>query len=467
MKTLSILCFAMCLSMSVYSQQEIAQPAVDKRVELMSIVYRLVGNEEYNRDENKIYVQKIHQHFDKYKDHPLIKYAQQFRDSLGIGYDAVMEMAVHLSQPPMLSLVAPFNSNEAGERWDSVHAVKFVKLLQQFYKEAHCQSFFDANKYDYTVAQERFGALFKKFDISWYYKFYGLPPKEHFNIIIGLANGGGNYGPHVTTPEGKSVFAIIGSSSFDSAGKPVYEKDYYLPTLIHEFNHSFVNYLTDKHKSRLQTPGTILFEKEEKKMERLMYKQWETMLSEALVRAGVIRYTAVHEPDTKAAEEQMQHEQSIGFVWMPGLVNLLTRYEQERTTYPTLESFMPMVVHFYDTVAPKIDLYEAEYKSHWGNAVSTSPFLNKDMNVSPGVKEILFHFDRKMNRERYTFGPRKGSDKTYPKVSAVQFIDDNTVSIKLELQAKMEYEVNMWGRFMRTSDGYPVNDYTLTFKTGE
>ncbi|WP_369803590.1 DUF4932 domain-containing protein [Mucilaginibacter sp. MD40] len=46
---------------------------MDERVELVCIAARLAEFEEYTNEYDKSYVQDIHQYFDKFKNHPLIK----------------------------------------------------------------------------------------------------------------------------------------------------------------------------------------------------------------------------------------------------------------------------------------------------------------------------------------------------------------------------------------------------------
>jgi hypothetical protein len=80
-------------------------PAVDKRIELLSIVFRLAGNWEYSDEQYKSYTADIHKHFDPYKEHELINFAKKLRDKNGVSFDAVMKMAIHLNQPPALNPV--------------------------------------------------------------------------------------------------------------------------------------------------------------------------------------------------------------------------------------------------------------------------------------------------------------------------------------------------------------------------
>ncbi len=101
-------------------------PKIDERVELLSIVFRLAGNEEYNNTQFKIYTDDIHHHFDPFKDHPLIVFAKDLVRENHIGYDAVMSMAVALNQPPLLTPLVPFTNGFLDSRWSRDKANKFA-----------------------------------------------------------------------------------------------------------------------------------------------------------------------------------------------------------------------------------------------------------------------------------------------------------------------------------------------------
>jgi hypothetical protein len=471
MKTLSLFltCFFLTISVFAQTNNRIPQPKVDQRVELLSIVFRLAGNKEYNTTDNVNYVDAIHRHFDKFVNHPLISYAKELRDSAGISYDAVMAMAIHLKYPPDLDLVVPFSPNEPDQRWSETHATRFVSLLKQFYKDADCNTFFQLHAADYALAQQRFDALFKNLDVAWYYKFYGKSANESFNIIIGLCNGGGNYGPHIRMPDGsRNVYAIIGSGTFDSAGVPVYESSLYLPTLIHEFNHSFINYLNDRYREHLDDAGKVIFEKEAGKMRRQAYTNWKTMMDEALVRASVIMYLKDHNSDTTIADRELKLQLARGFVWIQSLVNLLGSYEKQRSTYPTLESFMPEIVQFYETIAPQITMYENDYLQHCAKVVSAEPFNDKGINITATTSKIIFNFDKELDGIRYFFGPGPKGKDHYPKPIKFSFGNNNkSVIMEVQLMPNTEYQVKVNGSMMRAKDGYSVQDYILDFKTGD
>lgn len=367
MKKYILLIFGLFFSTVMFSQEpktidhdllnHYPSPKVDKRTELLSIVFRLAGNFEYNDDTYRNYVTDIHNHFDKYKDHPLITFATELSNKNGVSYDAVMFMAIHLEQPPSLNPIVPFSSKIPERRWGQDNANKFVGLLKQFYVDAKCEEFFKEHEGLYKFAQEKFVPVYKALDINWYNQYYGVQPEGSLNIIIGLGLGGGNYGPKLIYPDGKEeIYAIMGTSSIDSTNKPFYTVDNYLPTLIHEFNHSYVNHLTKKYEKDFESSGAKLFDLVKAGMGSQRYTNWQTMMNEALVRASVIRYILKHNPDGKAAKSQLISEFGKGFFWIKGLVESLGVYEKNRNKYPTLQSYMPILITFYNEVAKESEL---------------------------------------------------------------------------------------------------------------
>lgn len=327
-------------------------PKVDKRVELLSIVFRLAGNFEYNDDVYRSYVSDIHSHFDKYKDHPLIAFATELSNKNGISFDAVMFMAIYIEQPPSLNPVVTFTSTLPERRWGQDNANKFVGLLKQFYADAKCEEFFKEQEGLYEIAQERFMPVYNALDVNWYNQYYGVQPEGSLNTIIGLGLGGGNYGPKLRYPDGKEdSYAIMGTWFIDSTDKPVYTIDNCLPTLVHEFNHSYVNHLTKKYEKDFESSGTKLFDLVKAGMGSQHYTNWQTMMNESLVRASVIRYILKHNPDGNAAKNQLISEFGKGFFWMKGLVESLGIYEKNRNKYPTIESYMSVLADFYNGVA--------------------------------------------------------------------------------------------------------------------
>ncbi|MCT4581150.1 MAG: DUF4932 domain-containing protein [Flavobacteriales bacterium] len=333
------------------------EPKVDKRVELLSIIFRLAGSHEYSQNLFPKYVESIESHFGKYKNHDLIKFVKDELLEDGIGFSSVMSMAIHITEPPIIKPISiPFPCKSLEEPWEKESSIKFLKLLNEFYADADCETFFSKNKELYKTASNRFKKVYQQLDLEWYQNFYGAKPKGEFRIINALGNGGANYGPKIFTKNGNEViYAIMGTWSVDSLSIPNYEIDEYFPTLLHEFNHSFVNHLVEIYRSELQKSGTIIFDKIKNEMNKQAYGNWKTMYDEALVRAAVVKYMKDHDYDKKTIENELDEQLISSFLWTDELVMELERYDNNRYKYPSLGSFMPEIIKFFNLIAPKIE----------------------------------------------------------------------------------------------------------------
>ncbi|WP_394420260.1 DUF4932 domain-containing protein [Tenacibaculum mesophilum] len=358
--------FLILITLSACSQEKkkvseqketiLKEPKVDKRIELLSIVFRLADSHEYSQNLFPKYVESIQNHFEKFKSHDLIKYVKSELHEKGIGFSSVMSMAIHITEPQNIKAMIVTFSNKSLERpWSKEGSTQFLKLLNEFYIDADCETFFNNNKELYKAASNRFKKVYQNLDLEWYQKFYGEDPKGEFKIINALGNGGASYGPKIIYPDGNEViYAIMGTWSVDNLGMPKYEVNDYFPTILHEFNHSFVNHIIEKHRSELQKSGTIIFDKVKDKMNKQAYGNWKTMYDEALVRATVIKYMKDHNYDKKTIENELNEQLNSGFLWTHELVKELERYDNNRDRYPTLESFMTELIFFFNKTASEI-----------------------------------------------------------------------------------------------------------------
>jgi hypothetical protein len=156
-------------------------------------------------------------------------------------------------------------------------------------------------------------------DFDWYRRFYGELPKGSFSLYIGLLNGGGNYGPRVVHPDGtEDLCAVIGTWQVDGTGQPVFG-DETLPTIIHEYNHSFINHFVYANEEQLRLAGEKVFMPVAEKMKQLAYASWQVTIIESLVRAAVIRYQFEHETQQRVVFSAIANERKLGFLWMEEL----------------------------------------------------------------------------------------------------------------------------------------------------
>jgi hypothetical protein len=443
------------------------QAKVDRRVELLSIVARLAGYDEYVNNHFKLYANDVDKYFAKYKEHAVVKFAEKIRSSNGIGFDAVMSMAVHLNPPPALTPRVPFSEQEPDKRWGKETGEQFARLLHQFYKDADCESFFSNHASLYKIAQDRFQQLLNKVDFGWYKRFYGEVPNGTFHLYIGLLNGGGNFGPKVVHTDGKEdLYAIIGTWQMDSEGLPKYD-DKNLPTIIHEYNHSFINHLVYANESQLKTAGEKIHPPVAQKMRKLAYGNWQTLIVESLVRAAVVRYLFEHESQIPTVYKELTEQRNIGFLWINDLSALLGTYENSRNQYPTFRSFFPLIVGYFNDFSKRV-VYEVRgFEEMVPRVAAISPFANLSQDVDFNITQITFTFDKPLDpKGGVSINYGQSGSQHYPIEKVVGYNETgSTFTVQVKLKPDWEYEFVLTGLAFKTKDGYPLQPYTVKFKT--
>jgi hypothetical protein len=131
------------------------QVSVDPRVELMSIVFRLAGNPEYNKGCVVSYLNDIEKHFGPYRNHPAVQTASDLTKTRGVSYDAPMSLAIHITDTNSLNERVPFDPHPVGldGRWQLDEVRDFLAKLRQFAKESDFEDFIRAHQalYNKTI----------------------------------------------------------------------------------------------------------------------------------------------------------------------------------------------------------------------------------------------------------------------------------------------------------------------------
>lgn len=468
---ISVLCFCCFLGLGTGSCESVPQvpmPQVDARVELLSIVFRLAGNSEYNMDRLPRYSAEIDRYFAPYKNHPAVQMAHELAEKSGVGFDAVMAMAISLSPPPELKPLVSFTSTIPDKRWGTADAEKFLPLLRNFYHDSKFAEFYSAHQPFYRTAEERFAETLGLVNFAWYQTFYGKAPSLKYHLILGLNNGGGNYGPHLVDADGSlELFSIIGCWSHDDGGDPAYPKEQgYLATIIHEFNHSFVNPAIAEHWSDFSGADSVYASVAEQ-LQRLAYGDAQTMVNESLVRAAVIVYFQQNGEDSRKNLKRIREEQRLGFFWMDRLVDMLKQYEEQRGRYPTFSSYAPQVASFYRELAPHATEALAAFDARCAHVIGIEPLANHAQNVDPSLRSITILVDKPLDPNSgisINYGP--DGREHYPIVSNPTFdAGGQHILLPVQLKPSQAYSFVLTSARFATPDGYPLDSYTVEFKT--
>ena len=435
---------------------------VDPRIELLALMARLAGLGGYDSRVIKRYTDDIDRHFAKDSLHPAILYLKQLKRKYQLGYDAVARMAIHLDYPSLKPRVA-FTSAIPEPRWTKEGAEAFLPLLQQFYKDTRFDSFFVSHKNMYVQAEKRFQVLLDQADYGWFPRFYGYQPEGPFSVFLGLQNGGFSYGPKVELPDGEEFYAIMATYKTDSAGLPIYDLGM-LPTVVHEFNHSFINHLVLNDTLAWKPFAEPVHKQVEYQMGKLFYPQWRISLYESLVRAAVIRYEIEHDTTGARAALAIAEEKRNGFYWIDDLVTLMGIYENSRKQYENFVSFVPVLKTYLKDLATNMKFRYKTYSEQIPKLVATLPFENGATDVDPNIKELTMVFSRSMRG--WSFGHTELGSEHYPLESVIGWDDSFTqLKIKVNLKPGWNYEMLIRDEGFRTRDGYSLIPMVFSFRT--
>lgn len=329
---------------------------VDSRVELLTLVFRLIGANEYNQPAARSpYSRAADELYQPALDHEVFQRARRLREQ-GLGFDAVPSLAVHLTQPPELALRVPLAPwpERLDVRWKDADLAGFLTALRDFAEEMDFAEFEAGFAATQRAAEQSLARQIEAARVlPWLHEFFGLESGTRYTAIPGLLCGPGNYGVSVRLADGTlELWPVIGASAWAAQGQPTYGPGD-IGTVVHEFTHAFANPVVEAHWGALAPAFERLFPSVKDVMARQAYGTPQTIACESLVRACVVRHAARVLGAEAAARAIAYEEKERGFTWTGGLAALLEQYEKERQTYPTLRDFGPKLAEFFAGVAAK------------------------------------------------------------------------------------------------------------------
>jgi hypothetical protein len=460
---------ALLLLSSLPAAAQAPRVAVDPRVELLSVVFRLAGNSEYNQGRVKAYNSAIDQWFGPFKDHEAVKMARDFRDRYGVGYDAPMALAFQLKDLQSFAERIPLDSPESqlDQRWHGAEARPFVAALKKFAADTQFEKFLDsqANLYGYAGGNMR-ALVDKEADFAWFDSFFGTRARQRFTVVPALVNGPANYGPGLRGEDGvNESYAVIGAWDVNADGMPTFRKEV-VGTIVHEVIHSYANPLIDQALDRIDGRGAKILVPVAQAMRRQAYGEGATVLRESLVRACSARYSLAHGGET-AARSAIEYERSASFLWTGELFDLLGEYEKDRVKYPTLEAFMPRVAEYFNGLGPRVQGMVDALEAGRPKVVSITP-ADGTQNVDPTLTEIVIKFDRPMRKTSYQV--MQIDTTVWPNVGKVGYDETGTVfTMQVKLEPAHDYAFglnNGSGGSFRSAEGTPLAGIRVRFRTG-
>ncbi len=441
---------------------------VDERIELFAIIARLAEFEEYSSTPLIGYASNIDDYFREFKEHDLITYLKFLREEYSLGYDAVMTMAVHLSSPPELAPRVELTKEILDDRWGEVSRINdFLILLQRFYEDSQFSSFFDSQADLYQVAEDRFQDLINEIDFGWYSRFYRELPDGTFNLYIRL-HSKGSYGPYVDLPNGKrDVYAILSTTKSDAEGLPIYDR-VRLGTIIHEFNHSFINHLFWPIATEFESSASTIFTHIGERLRKVGYGNWESVVLESLANAAEVVYLREQEIDSDLAKENLVIDRNRGFIWIDELVNILGAYQGNVKMHPNFSAFFPFFIGYFNDLSARFTEEIDYFELMTAKVVDVLPLGLLSEIVDSEINQISIVFSQALD-DKYDIRldqiSARGID--HPIISVEGLNANGTILIlNVKLESDKYYEFPITILDLETRNGYPVEDYVIKFEVG-
>jgi hypothetical protein len=321
---------------------------VDPRVELISVIqytsrYRETFPFLLNADPFP-YREAVTSYFASYADHSVVK-----------RFDEIS------SQPRMFNFMAPpttmlYLRNDLTLRDDVVWPEAVLQRaggresLEEF--AAHLRGFCEATAFaGFYVAHAAYyerlvAAVIAKLGAKDYVReleaFYGVHHSSYTLILVSLYGHVG-FGPYLDTlPGERQIYNILGPQGIQ-AGIPVFGDPGYFATMQrHEFSHSFVNPLTEKHWDQAKAYAHLY----DALPRQEVCGEWNECVNEYIIRA-VTTYLAFQDSET-AGQAALEAERARNVVLIDDLLARIREYAAHREQYPTFDDYYP---HLLETFA--------------------------------------------------------------------------------------------------------------------
>ena len=443
-------------------------------VELMAMVWRLMGDPTYNRTTYAPYCNSADEYFAPYKEHPVVAKARQYQKLHGIGFDAVASYGMHLVISPDGHLSFDENLVEGTDaslnRWSRSMQRQFLPLLEEFYRTSNFHQWYHSTEFIRNQAVEAFGAVKSQLDLPWFENYFGHQAHDpQFGIVLSILSGVNNYGIGATMTDGTPRITPVISCCFaDGQGKPYYPIEGVLPTVVHEFCHPYCNPLNAQHWSDMKHNAAAVYKLKSGRLKAQAYTTPKIMMDETFVRSCVIRYLMSHgyaDKKSQLLDEPVQ----LGFLLTPGIVDALGRFEEQRSSYPSMADFMPEYIKVVNAFDAKV-YKRAQEEAARNSATYTCNIADGATGIPSGLYNLVITFSKPMQPAvSLGMGRRNGAFPALARgMESVSWDESQTVlTVELKLEPNTQYSFSIMGENFPTQDGFTAGKTTnIDFTTG-
>lgn len=340
------------LNMAITGYSGMLKITIDPRLELLAIIQYLSGSKMV--DNSGAYATAIEAWFLEYKNYPVIQTLKNM-ESMGYSHDLPVSSFLLFEDytcKKQSYYWVPTSEEMNIKRLEDISQEEalddFYKLIGQFALISDFTGFFASQKEFYRKRVRDAEDVLNNYPdmIAHMIDYYGYSHESYTLAISPLVVGG--YGPAVLDQEGGTHPFCVVNLDFSK----ISEREFKQVTswLFHEFSHSFINPLVEKHWDIFKE-GQQVFEQIADKMEKQDYGSWWVTVAEHFVRVSDIRLSELyyHIDSSKLLEG----EKSQGFIFISSAYEGILKYEvahkQEGVDYARY--FPTMAQYFIDRTA--------------------------------------------------------------------------------------------------------------------
>ena len=330
--------------------------SIDPRMELLAVVQSLTNTQDLV-GKDLPYTKEIMSYFESFSSQEAVQLTENLQQKYRFGADAPVVFMLHLSQPAELETQIAFSNYLLQRSGEGDNLEQYRKSIKQFAETSNFEAFWDSKIPFYNQILDMTIANMSELDLVKAMEDYFNETQDSYNFIITPAfRSGTGKGPKITDATGEeNTYACIATTAIKE-GIPYLTEDMIIFFLWHEFGHSFVNPLADKHVDQVMTLNN-LFDPVKNQMSSRSYGNWIACVNEHILRATHIRLVDLN-LSTQQSKEMIDSELRNSFIYIEPLVEKLKDFEKQRAENNiTFSEFYPELLNVLDSLQ-KIEYWE-------------------------------------------------------------------------------------------------------------
>ena len=295
-------------------------------------------------EEQTDYVKSIMNHFGHYSDHPIYELLDEMIPK-GFALGAPVDAVLSLGTPPWLEKQRSFSSFAIQRACGEEKLDEFVSLLRDFADVSGYMEFLEENQDHYADALQLFrSGVNRKPYVQILEDFYGLEQEWYYIHLTQLSKG--SFGFSSDFGSGKlRLYNVCGFNYGLLEDAEAFDR--FLNNILwHEFSHPIINPLTQLHAGSIKNPDQNFSVLQAYKHPHAGYGPWDECINEHIIRAVSIYLCRQHVSEA-LANERLDYEVKLGYLFIPHVLNALATYDQNRDLYPSIDDFYETLLQVF------------------------------------------------------------------------------------------------------------------------